>query len=86
MSDVICPYCRREQEICHDDGYGFEEDGEFEQECSFCDGTFKFTTSISYNYNVCCNDEKDHVMENCYKDLWECTKCDHYEVRKEPTS
>jgi len=33
MSDVTCPYCRDEQEINHDDGYGYEEDKEHEQDC-----------------------------------------------------
>lgn len=84
MTDVICPYCEEEQEINHDDGYGYEEDREFEQDCSFCDRTFKFTTSISFNYTVYC--EGEHKMENIYKDLWECTRCDHYETRREPTS
>ena len=33
MKDVDCPYCKAEQDINHDDGYGYEEDGMYEQEC-----------------------------------------------------
>ena len=52
MKDVKCPYCGKEQDINHDDGYGYEEDGNYEQECSSCDKTFAFTTMISFHYNV----------------------------------
>ena len=34
MKDVECPYCYADQEINHDDGYGFDEDQLYEQECS----------------------------------------------------
>ena len=50
--DVNCPYCGYEQDICHDDGYGYEEDGNHSQECAECEKTFGFTTSISYDYEV----------------------------------
>jgi hypothetical protein len=33
MSDVKCPYCGTEQEINHDDGYGYDEGKYYEQEC-----------------------------------------------------
>lgn len=46
MSDVECPYCGAEQEINHDDGYGLDEDGQYEQGCSECEKTFAYTTSI----------------------------------------
>lgn len=52
MSDVNCPYCDAEQEINHDDGYGYEEDLIHNQECDNCDKTFTFTTSISYYYEA----------------------------------
>lgn len=52
MSDVECPYCGAEQEICHDDGYGHEEDGVYQQECTACDKLFVFTTSIRFSYQV----------------------------------
>lgn len=50
MSDINCPYCNAEQEICHDDGQGYAEDETHQQECSECDKTFVFSTSISFYY------------------------------------
>ena len=54
MYDVECPYCRVEQEINHDDGYGYEEGETFQQECHnrTCGKTFAFTTDISFYYSV----------------------------------
>jgi hypothetical protein len=52
MSDVECPYCEAEQEICHDDGYGYTEGEIYQQECSSCGKVFIFTTSISFNYDA----------------------------------
>jgi len=50
MSDVNCPYCDAELEICTDDGHGCEEGVTYEQPCSSCDKHFVFTASISYHY------------------------------------
>ncbi len=47
-----CPYCNAEIEICHDDGYGYEEEETFEQQCDECEKTFAFTTSISFHYKT----------------------------------
>ena len=52
MSDISCPYCEHEQEINHDDGYGYEESVRHEQERSNCEKTFVFVTSISFDYEV----------------------------------
>lgn len=82
--DVKCPYCGTEQEINHDDGYGYEEDGDFEQGCTHCGKEFKFTTSVSFNYSVECQDG-DHVLEcpgEKWPDMFECKNCDYYEVRR----
>ena len=84
MSDVGCPYCGEDQEINHDDGYGYDEGVEHEQECFYCGKSFKFTTAISYEYDVFCQDN-DHDMEQspvpgCER-LWSCKNCDHFEVR-----
>jgi len=84
MSDVTCPYCGTEQEINHDDGYGYEEDGEYEQGCASCGKDFRFSTSIMYHYTVYCQ-EKDHEMECAgekWPDMFECKNCDFYEVRR----
>ena len=83
MSDVTCPYCAAEQEINHDDGYGYDERSDHEQECIECGKTFKFKTSISYNYEVYCQND-DHDMEpfgDKWPNMYECSKCDFYERR-----
>ena len=84
MSDVKCPYCKTEQEINHDDGYGYEEDLEHEQCCVECGKEFNFTTSISYHYSVECK-EGDHVMVpfgDRWPNMYECKNCDFYERRE----
>ena len=85
MNDVKCPYCGADQEINHDDGYGYEESEEYEQDCVACDKRFQFTTSISFSYSVYCQDG-DHNMQpfgDKWPNMYECEKCDFYE-RKEP--
>ena len=52
MSDVKCPYCGAEQDICHDDGYGYEEGKTYEQECVSCEKIFAYTTEVSFYYSV----------------------------------
>jgi hypothetical protein len=68
-SDVDCPYCGVGQEICHDDGAGYEEDATHEQECGDCEKVFVFTTSISFSYEAaradCLNGEK-HKWERTH--------------------
>lgn len=85
MSDVKCPYCGAKQEINHDDGYGYEEDRDHEQNCVKCDKVFKFTTSISYHYSVECQDG-DHDMEpfsDKHQHMYRCSRRDFYEYREE---
>jgi hypothetical protein len=85
MSDVNCPYCGTEQEINHDDGYGYEEDRDYEQDCVSCYKTFKFSTSICYSYSVECQDG-DHDMEPFgakWPHMYQCKNCDFYERREE---
>tara|TARA_R110002020_G_scaffold472424_1_gene700418 strand:+ start:13673 stop:13963 length:291 start_codon:yes stop_codon:yes gene_type:complete len=48
--DIQCPYCGKEQDVCHDDGAGYEEDKAHEMECCGCEKTFTFQTHISYDY------------------------------------
>lgn len=85
--DVQCPYCNEWQEINHDDGYGYDEDRTFEQECSNCDMCFAYTASISFYYEAHqapCMNGKPHEMETfystAYPDAVRCKHCDH-EVR-----
>ena len=85
MSDVTCPYCGAEQEIDHDDGYGYEEGEEFEQECGSCEETFRFTTTIWFHYDVECQKE-DHDMSPVGKkfpNLLGCSRCDFVELRRD---
>ena len=51
MSDE-CPYCGKEVEICHDDGYGMQEDEVFSETCHECGKTFAYTTTISVDHNL----------------------------------
>lgn len=83
MSDVQCPHCGEYQEICHDDGQGYDEDVEHSQTCASCGYEFKFTTSVSYSYDVFCSGE--HELEQSpvekYHNIWSCSKCDYFEQR-----
>lgn len=46
MSDLECPYCGAENNVCNDDGAGYNE-GELEQmKCCSCDKYFVFSTYI----------------------------------------
>lgn len=66
MKDAKCPYCGKEVEINHDDGYGFEEDELHQQECEHCDKIFTFTTYISFSYRTYiadCLNGGDHVFK-----------------------
>lgn len=50
--DVECPYCGEGQEICHDDGFGYEEGKAHQDHCYDCGKNFVFYTSISFNYEA----------------------------------
>jgi hypothetical protein len=50
-ADLECPYCGAGVKICHDDGFGFEEDVPHEMDCPVCEKTFVFHTWISYSYH-----------------------------------
>jgi len=83
MSDVKCPYCNTEQEINHDDGYGFEESCAHEQSCTSCGKTFLFYTSVTFTYDVSCKDG-EHILKPSehFPEILECTRCDHFERAK----
>jgi uncharacterized Zn-finger protein len=68
MNEINCPYCEEENEINHDDGYGYEENETYNQECSHCGKYFIYTTQVSFDYEVekadCLNDgEHNWVKE-----------------------
>lgn len=52
MSDTQCPYCGADVTINHDDGYGYEEGGLHQQECSECEKTFTYSTTIHFSYST----------------------------------
>ena len=89
-SDLECPYCDEEQEVNHDDGYGYEEDQTFEQECEKCGKTFVYSTYISYQHEArkvdCLNGEPHDYQPptTCPKIATKmmCTMCDD---RRQPT-
>jgi hypothetical protein len=49
--DLECPYCGNNQDVCHDDGFGYEEDIYHEVECERCEKNFVFTTCIYFSYS-----------------------------------
>jgi hypothetical protein len=89
-ADLECPYCGAPQNVCHDDGQGYEEDFKHEMQCDNCDKYFVFDTYITYNYSSymadCLNGE-----EHKWKQQWtfpkECTKmgCEDCSAEREPT-
>lgn len=83
--DIDCPYCNHEQDINHDDGFGYEENTAHEMECKSCGKSFVFHTSVIYNYEpqkADCLNGKEHkwVKVEHYPDMWEkwerCTDCE----------
>jgi hypothetical protein len=81
--DIECPYCEKELDICHDDGFGYEEGVKHRQECPHCEKSFVFETSISFYYEPekadCLNDDKhDYKMTTVFPKEFtqmECTMC-----------
>jgi len=69
MSDTECPYCNADVEICHDDGYGCEENQTHTQECGSCGKTFTFTTSVSFYYETeqaPCQNGEPHDLQDIH--------------------
>lgn len=88
MSDIKCPYCQAENEIDHDDGYGYDEDTLHQQQCCECEKTFGYTTAIHFHYTprlLPCANGENHDMKpvihfpNQWPDWVRC-ECGH-EVR-----
>ena len=83
--DIECPNCKHDQEICHDDGYGYAEGEMHTQFCTSCDYEFKFTTYTSFTYEAYCAKTEDHKMEQSTvnKDFYICSKCEFCELRED---
>jgi phage FluMu protein Com len=62
MSDLTCPHCRKFQNICHDDGFGYEENKLHEMRCRDCNKLIRFETSILYHYEVIEDDDDDYEL------------------------
>lgn len=60
MADLNCPYCLKELDVCHDDGFGYQEDVNHQMECYHCGKSFVFQTTIVFYYDAykadCLND------------------------------
>ena len=67
MSEIQCPYCHAEQEVCHDDGQGYDENKRHEMQCGECKMYFVFTTHIIFDYEPaiapCLNGERHDLAE-----------------------
>lgn len=93
METVTCPYCEKENDICHDDGAYYSEDSAEEMECEHCEKKFMVSTSISYFFSGekadCLNDgehdwkqiigaPKEHFIGR-----FRCSQCGEEEHRDE---
>lgn len=85
MRDINCPYCGAENEINHDDGYGYDENRRHQQECGECFKEFTYTTSVIFYYEAykadCLNGE-DHQLELSHTypkclSKWVCKTCEY---------
>ena len=98
MNDIECPYCDAQNEVCHDDGQGYDEGTAHEMTCGDCGKNFVFYTQISFDYSPkkadCLNGSPHRFRE--WRKLWEhegktvedrrCMHCDHSERRTVPIS
>lgn len=90
MSDTQCPYCGALQEINHDDGYGYEEDETYQQECGSCSKTFIYTTSVSYFYDAnkadCLNGgQHNYQLSHTYPKRYSRMVCQTCDDQRSPT-
>ena len=87
MADMQCPYCGADQEVCHDDGHGYEEDIKHEHTCSDCEKTFVFYTYISFDYEPqkadCLNgSEHDFAITNTWPKEFSKMRCQHCDFER----
>lgn len=83
--DIECPYCEKEFDICHDDGFGYAEGVKHKIECPHCEKLFVFETSISFYYEAekadCLNNGKhNYQLTHSYPKEFSkmrCSMCDN---------
>ena len=90
MKDTRCPYCGKWQEINHDDGYGYDENILYQQECSNCNKIFTFHTTIIFDYSAYtadCLNGGEHKYKKTYTRPKKFTKmrCIYCEDERDPT-
>lgn len=88
--DLECPYCEKELEICHDDGFGYEEGVKHEMECDSCGKSFVFETSISFYFEsekADCLNDGEHIWkaQTCYPKKFTKMKCKSCGKKRIPT-
>ena len=90
MTDMNCPYCNAENEVCHDDGAGYSEDQQHEHTCCGCRKTFVFTTQISFHYEPqkadCLNDSEHQLkMSSTHPRQYSMMRCKDCDYERKPT-
>lgn len=78
MSGDNCPYCDAELEICHDDGYGCDQEIPHSQECPHCNKVFTYRTTIIVYHDLskapCLNEETPHNFKRAITYPKTCSK------------
>jgi hypothetical protein len=85
MADLECPYCEADNDVCHDDGFGYSEDTAHEMMCHSCEKNFVFFTTIHFYYEPkkadCLNGEPHKINRKEYPNLnlyvERCRDCDY---------
>ena len=91
MADMQCPYCGADQDVCHDDGHGYDESVRHEHQCSECEKTFVFNTTIVFYYEPrkadCLNGSPHELsMSSTYPKRYSKMCCKHCDFERKPTS
>lgn len=88
--DLNCPYCDAQLNVCHDDGFGYQEGVNHEMQCEKCDKNFVFQTSISFYYEPekadCLNGEPHELkISSTHPNAFSTMDCQHCDFTRELT-
>lgn len=88
--DIQCPYCNTDLEICHDDGFGYDENIKHHMVCDVCGKIFVFETYISFDYETkkadCLNDSNhNYKITKTYPKEFSKMKCEYCDIERELT-